>query len=59
MGASWGGGLAQRFAIRYPKSVRRLVLAATAMGGLTMLPGSPRVLPKRVHLRRYWVRGEL
>jgi pimeloyl-ACP methyl ester carboxylesterase len=32
MGVSWGGGLAQQFAIQYPKRVRRLVLAATAMG---------------------------
>ena len=31
MGVSWGGGLAQQFALQYPKRVRRLVLAATAM----------------------------
>ena len=58
MGAFWGG-LAQQFATRYPKRVRRLVLAATVIGGFAMLPGHPRVLPKRVHPRRYWVRGEL
>ena len=40
MGVSWGGGLAQQFAIQYPKRVRRLVLAATTMGGATMLPGT-------------------
>ena len=53
MGVSWGGGLAQQFAIKYPKRVRRLVLAATAMGGLTMVPGHPRVLWKMAHPSRY------
>ena len=57
MGVSWGGGLAQQFAIQYPKRVRRLVLAATAMGGLTMLPGHPRVLLKMVNPRRYVDKG--
>jgi poly(3-hydroxyalkanoate) depolymerase len=53
MGVSWGGGLAQQFAIQYPARVRRLVLAATAMGGATMLPGHPRTLLKMVDPRRY------
>jgi len=53
MGVSWGGGLAQQFAIQYPKRVRRLVLAATSMGFLTMLPGHPRTLLKMVNPRRY------
>jgi len=57
MGVSWGGGLAQQFAIHYPKRVRRVVLAATAMGGATMLPGSPRVLLKMVHPQRYRDKG--
>jgi poly(3-hydroxyalkanoate) depolymerase len=57
MGVSWGGGLAQQFAIQYPKRVRRLVLAATTMGGATMLPGRPRVLLKMVHPRRYLDKG--
>jgi poly(3-hydroxyalkanoate) depolymerase len=57
MGVSWGGGLAQQFAIQYPKRVRRLVLAATAMGGATMLPGHPRVLLKMVNPRRYVDKG--
>jgi poly(3-hydroxyalkanoate) depolymerase len=56
-GVSWGGGLAQQFAIQYPKRVRRLVLAATAMGGATMLPGHPRVLLKMVNPRRYLDKG--
>ena len=57
MGVSWGGGLAQQFAIQYPKRVRRLVLAATAMGALTMLPGHPRVLLKMINPRRYADKG--
>ena len=55
MGVSWGGALAQQFAIQYPKRVRRLVLAATAMG--VMLPGHPRVLLKMVNPRRYLDKG--
>ncbi|MEO7854609.1 MAG: poly(3-hydroxyalkanoate) depolymerase [Rubrivivax sp.] len=57
MGVSWGGGLAQQFVIQYPQRVRRLVLAATAMGGATMLPGNPRVLLKMVNPRRYLDKG--
>jgi poly(3-hydroxyalkanoate) depolymerase len=57
MGVSWGGGLAQQFTIQYPKRVRRLVLAATAMGGATMLPGHPRVLLKMINPRRYLDKG--
>jgi poly(3-hydroxyalkanoate) depolymerase len=57
MGVSWGGGLAQQFAIQYPARVRRLVLAATAMGGMTMLPGNPRTLLKMVNPRRYVDKG--
>src|SRR6516162_4279229 len=40
LGISWGGGLAQQFALRCPARVRRLVLVATAPGAL-MVPGSP------------------
>jgi poly(3-hydroxyoctanoate) depolymerase len=53
LGVSWGGGLAQQFTLQYPGRVRRLILAATAMGGMTMLPGHPRVLWKMVSPRRY------
>lgn len=53
MGVSWGGALAQQFAIQYPERVRRLVLAATAMGGVTMLPGRLSALLKMVNPRRY------
>lgn len=31
-GVSWGGALAQEFALRHPKRVRRLILAATSAG---------------------------
>lgn len=57
LGVSWGGGLAQQFTIQYPKRVRRLVLAATAMGGATMLPGHPRTLLKMINPRRYLDKG--
>ena len=57
MGVSWGGGLAQQFAIQYPSRVRRLVLAATAMGGPTMIPGKPSVLFKMINPRRYLDKG--
>jgi len=43
LGISWGGGLAQQFAVRDPARVRRLVLVSTATGAL-MVPGHPRVL---------------
>lgn len=43
LGISWGGGLAQQFALRCPSRVRRLVLAATSPGAL-MVPGHPRAL---------------
>lgn len=43
MGTSWGGTLAQQFALQNPRRCRRLVLAATAQGAL-MLPGRPSVL---------------
>jgi poly(3-hydroxyalkanoate) depolymerase len=43
LGISWGGGLAQQLALRYPRRCRRLVLAATSTGAL-MIPARPRVL---------------
>ncbi|WP_256735068.1 poly(3-hydroxyalkanoate) depolymerase [Variovorax sp. dw_954] len=57
LGVSWGGGLAQQFAIQFPARVRRLVLAATTMGGQTMLPGKPSVLWKMINPKRYRDKG--
>jgi poly(3-hydroxyalkanoate) depolymerase len=42
LGISWGGGLAQQFALSRPRRVRRLVLVATGTGAL-IVPGNPRV----------------
>jgi poly(3-hydroxyalkanoate) depolymerase len=52
LGISWGGGLAQQFALRYPARVRRLVLVATGTGAL-MVPGHPRVLRHMLTPRRH------
>ena len=43
LGLSWGGGLAQHFAVQHRRRCRRLVLAATGTGSL-MVPGHPRAL---------------
>jgi len=52
LGISWGGGLAQQFAVREPARVRRLVLVATATGAM-MVPGHPRVLRHMLTPRRH------
>ena len=52
LGISWGGGLAQQFALSRPDRVRRLVLVATAPGAL-MVPGHPRVLRHLLTPRRH------
>jgi poly(3-hydroxyalkanoate) depolymerase len=52
LGISWGGGLAQQFALSRPDRVRRLVLVATAPGAL-MVPGNPRVLVRMLSPRRH------
>jgi poly(3-hydroxyalkanoate) depolymerase len=52
LGLSWGGGLAQHFAVQYRNRVRRLVLAATATGSL-MVPADPRVLARMLTPRRH------
>lgn len=52
LGMSWGGGLAQQFALAYPRRVRKLVLVATGTGML-MVPGRPRVLRHMLTPQRY------
>ncbi len=52
LGISWGGGLAQQFAVQHRARCRRLVLVSTATGAL-MVPGRPAVLAKLATPRRY------
>lgn len=52
LGLSWGGGLAQHFAVQHRRRVRRLVLAATGTGAL-MVPANPRVLSRMLTPRRH------
>jgi poly(3-hydroxyalkanoate) depolymerase len=52
LGLSWGGGLAQHFAVQHRRRCRKLVLAATGTGTL-MVPANPRVLAKMLTPRRH------
>ena len=52
MGFSWGGGLAQQFAVAQRRQTRKLVLAATGTGSL-MVPARPNVLAKMLTPRRH------
>jgi poly(3-hydroxyalkanoate) depolymerase len=52
LGISWGGGLAQQFALARPRRVRRLVLVATGTGSI-MIPAHPRVLRRMLTPRRH------
>jgi poly(3-hydroxyalkanoate) depolymerase len=52
LGVSWGGALAQEFARRHPRRVRRLVLAATSTGVISV-PGEPAALWVLATPRRY------
>lgn len=52
MGFSWGGGLAQHLAVQHRHRVRRLVLAATATGALS-IPGRPQALRHMMTPRRH------
>ena len=52
MGVSWGGAMAQHFALQYPGRTRRLVLVATT-AGMLMVPGNPAALTKMANPRRY------
>ncbi|SDC90788.1 alpha/beta fold hydrolase [Rhodococcus tukisamuensis] len=52
MGYSWGGGLAQQFALQNPRRCRRVVLVATGTGVL-MVPARPDVLAMMMTPRRF------
>jgi poly(3-hydroxyalkanoate) depolymerase len=52
MGVSWGGAMAQQFALQYGSRVERLVLAATS-AGMLMVPGKLSALSKMADPRRY------
>lgn len=52
MGISWGGGIAQHFAMQHPNRTHRLVLIATS-AGMLMVPGNPAALTKMANPRRY------
>jgi poly(3-hydroxyalkanoate) depolymerase len=52
LGFSWGGGLAQHFAVQHRRRCRRLVLAATGTGSL-MVPANPTVLARMLTPRRH------
>ena len=52
LGISWGGGLAQQFAVQNPRRCVRLVLVSTGTGSL-MVPARPSVLAKMATPRRY------
>ena len=52
MGVSWGGAMAQHFALQHPGRVRRLILCATS-AGMLMVPGKLSALTKMANPRRY------
>ena len=53
-GFSWGGAMAQQFALQHPDRVRRLILAATSPG-YPMVPGDPAVLAKALDPEAFFV----
>lgn len=52
LGFSWGGALAQQFAVQHRKRCRRVVLISTNTG-LMSLPGNPRVLATMVNPQNF------
>ncbi len=52
LGISWGGALAQQFALSRPERVHRLVLVSTAPG-VIMVPASPSILLRMLSPRRH------
>jgi poly(3-hydroxyalkanoate) depolymerase len=58
LGISWGGGVAQHFALTARRRCRRLVLVSTATGAI-MVPARPAVLVRMITPRRYLDPGHL
>jgi poly(3-hydroxyalkanoate) depolymerase len=58
MGVSWGGAIAQQFAVQRSARCEKLILAATATGML-MIPGDLRTLIKMATPRRFTDRSYL
>ena len=52
MGVSWGGAMAQQFALQNNARTNKLILVATS-AGMLMVPGNPASLVKMVDPRRY------
>ena len=52
LGISWGGAMAQHFALQHSARTRRLVLIATTPG-MAMVPGNPAAFTKMANPRRY------
>jgi hypothetical protein len=52
LGFSWGGALAQQFAVQYRGRCRRLVLISTSPG-LPSIPGRPQVVGKMLTPKRF------
>jgi poly(3-hydroxyalkanoate) depolymerase len=52
MGVSWGGAMAQQFALQNGGRVNKLILVATS-AGMLMVPGNPAALTKMADPRRY------
>ncbi|NNC73174.1 MAG: alpha/beta fold hydrolase [Sphingomonadaceae bacterium] len=52
MGVSWGGAMAQQFALQHGRRVNRLILVATT-AGMIMVPGKFEALSKMIDPRRY------
>jgi poly(3-hydroxyalkanoate) depolymerase len=53
LGISWGGALAQQFALQNRWRCRRLILVSTGTGAI-MIPGKPSALAKLATPRRYF-----